>query len=87
MHEDRTKAIYYSDINEIRSIKEFMYMIEKLKRKNIERKMLERIQLKSKILKIKEIEIFKKIQYYLERKIRFFMKETEHCERMRGDGV
>lgn len=55
-------------------------MIEKLKRKNIEKKMLERVQLKSKILKIKELEIFKKMQYYLDKKVRQFIKETKHEE-------
>ncbi len=80
MTQEELKDFYYSHKNEIRSIKEFMYMIEKLKRKNIERKMLERLQLKTKLLKIKEIEIFKKIQYYIEKKMRFFLKENEHSE-------
>lgn len=55
-------------------------MIEKVKRKNIERKMLERIQLKTKLLKIKEIEVWKKMSYYLEKRIRQFLKDTEHSE-------
>jgi hypothetical protein len=55
-------------------------MIEKLKRKNIEKKMLERVQLKHKLLKIKEIEVWKKLQYYLEKRVRQFIRETEHAE-------
>lgn len=42
--------------------------------------MLERVKLKAKLLKIKEFEINKKIQYYIERKIRQFIKENEHSE-------
>lgn len=61
---------YYSHINEIRSVKEFLYISEKLKQKNIERKMKERVDLKEKLNKIKGFEIYKKRQYYLEKKIR-----------------
>jgi len=38
--------------------------------------MTERLELKGKLNKIKEIEIGKKMQYYLEKKIRLFLKET-----------
>lgn len=51
---------YYSHINEIRSVKEFLYISEKLKQKNIERKMKERVDLKEKLNKIKGFEIYKK---------------------------
>ncbi|CAD8145887.1 unnamed protein product [Paramecium octaurelia] len=71
---------YYSHINEIRSIKEFIYISEKLKQKNIERKMQERLELKGKLNQIKQIEIGKKLQYYVERKIRLFIKDRQHEE-------
>lgn len=67
---------YYSHINEIRSVKEFLYISEKLKQKNIERKMKERVDLKEKLNKIKGFEIYKKRQYYLEKKIRQFLRIT-----------
>lgn len=66
---------YYSHINEIRSVKEFLYISEKLKQKNIEKKMNERLELRGKLNKIKEIEVLKKLHYYLEKKIRLFIKD------------
>ncbi|CAD8057342.1 unnamed protein product [Paramecium sonneborni] len=71
---------YYSHINEIRSVKEFLYISEKLKQKNIERKMNERLELRGKLNKIKEIEVLKKLHYYLEKKIRLFIKDRQHDE-------
>lgn len=55
-------------------------MVEKVKRKNIERKMMEKIQLRNKLRKIKEIEVLKKMSYYLEKRIRHFLKINEHSE-------
>ncbi|CAD8058334.1 unnamed protein product [Paramecium sonneborni] len=71
---------YYSHINEIRSVKEFLYISEKLKQKNIEKKMNERLELRGKLNKIKEIEVLKKLHYYLEKKIRLFIKDRQHEE-------
>ena len=40
--------------------------------------MKERVDLKEKLNKIKGFEIYKKRQYYLEKKIRQFLRITQH---------
>lgn len=38
--------------------------------------MMERLELKGKLNKIKEMEIMRKLHFYLEKKIRVFIKDT-----------
>ena len=42
--------------------------------------MNERLELRGKLNKIKEIEVLKKLHYYLEKKIRLFIKDRQHDE-------
>ena len=42
--------------------------------------MNERLELRGKLNKIKEIEVLKKLHYYLEKKIRLFIKDRQHEE-------
>ena len=46
-----------------------------MSKKRIEKKMNERLELRGKLNKIKEIEVLKKLHYYLEKKIRLFIKD------------